>query len=646
MKKSEQLLHLIEHVDDRILEKALSVKSAKRVARKSWMRLGNVAALFVGVIAVSFIIMIAFFLGTNGTNLVPGRESGGILQLPRAHSPAVNLPPGVRYLTLSNPWHTAGREIDMLPVFRSHTAGMDITRQWHLEDIPLNLSEADMDALRQEVTELVDGISAVAGINPYISAQPQPFTIMYTPDLALVLKANINMPLPEGASIAHDATESQREAAVIYLMSRFADVIPMEAPTTLRNAARIFRDYDNMGGHSSVEEHGHRIFDAGGIPEEAILNFNFNWVEFMPADTGGVAAIHIPLMPTPRFESLLEGYYPIITPEEAREMLLDGYFIPGVATSMWPGNTFAEAASVELVYLTNVYNSMIMPVYRFLLGVPWFNPGGSEQILHQIYYVPAVHRDFLEPIARRFTDNMRVTPYDFDMVGWGVIHEGRLYFNEARLYVQDSHFQHRGENIIVFGDPEDEGEQQRFYEHGFYEDYFYQEDHPWEFGPPGPRSIVRFAFTDEYGNEHIYPEGFTREESGYYRDDGRYGGGVWELRRRYLIWPSGYEVRRFGNETVISFELTGDEEYVFTDHGFRFQPGNIHRLYRTPDINDFLEHRDTQNRLHCVHDPELIMTPEEFLLRTCECRWEGIILFLRIQDGRLVTVTEEFRFTF
>ena len=302
---------------------------------------------------------------------------------------------------------------------------------------------------------------------------------------------------------------------------------------------------------------------------------------------------------------------------------------------------------MELVYTTSANNAFFMPVYRFLLGVPWFNPLGSEAVPHLVYYVPAVHRDFLEPMTRRFTDNMQLTPYDYDMVGWGVIHEGRLYFTEGRLYVQDSNFQHRGDNIIVFGTDDSDETQQKLYQHGFYEDYFYQEDHPWEFGPPGSRSIQRYVLTDEHGNTRIYPEGFVYED-GLYRDDGNFGGGLWELRRRYFIWPNGHEMRRLEDQTVMSFELTGNEEFIFTDSNFNFEPDNMFRRYNTRSLDDFITHRDTQgqNLLHCFHDPSLVMTPEEFLLRTCECRFSGVILFLRIQGGRLTAVTEEFRFTF
>jgi len=641
MKKSEQLLHLIEHVDDSILEKALSVKSARRTARRTWLRLGNVAALFVGAVAVSLVVTIAFFLGGNGyePNLGPDRIPGRVLLLPQVHSPTVSLPPGQRYITPANPWHTVGREIDVLPVFRSNAINLDPIPQ-ALEDIPLNLNDDDMTVFRREVTRLAEGIAAATGI-PANIGQGRQFSIMYTLELALVLTAEINMQLPAGASLAHDATDSQREAAIGYLMSRFADIIPMTAPTTLRNATRILRDFNYIGEPQSFEEHGHRIFDSSGTPEESILNFNFNWVEFIPSDTGGVAAIQIPLAPATHMEAFLEGYYPIITPEEARQMLLDGYFIPGLATSRWPGSAFAEAASVELVYITAAHNAMLMPVYRFLLGAPWFDMGGTGDIPHQVYYVPAVHRDFLEPMPRRFTDNMPLTPYDYDIVGWAVIHEGRLYFNEARLYVQDNNFQHRGENINVFGN-EDDGEEarQKLYEYGFFEDYFFGVD------PPGT-SIPQYVDTDENGVEQVFPSGFVRQDSGYYRDDGTFGGGLWELRRRYYIFPSGHVTRRLENETVRVFDLTGNEEFILTDAALRFlQYDDMFRRYHTQDVNEFLEHLGAQNRLHCFHDPSLVMTPEEFLLRTCECRWRGVILFLRIQDGRLVTVTEEFRFTF
>jgi len=210
--------------------------------------------------------------------------------------------------------------------------------------------------------------------------------------------------LPQGASFANDASNKEAQLAIIYLSEQMPAVISMEMPTVTNPQIQ----WDVAGG---AAYHRQRFYDAGGSAEDAILSFNFEWVEILTFDPRHPEWIEMGLFPHRQFESLQLGHYPIITAEEAREMLLAGYFISEFPDSRWPGRERAANASVELVYHIPEFNNneeAIMPFYRFLVEVElplWYwrttadEPGAYRAFIR--YYVPAVHRDYLEPMTRR-----------------------------------------------------------------------------------------------------------------------------------------------------------------------------------------------------------------------------------------------------
>jgi len=233
-------------------------------------------------------------------------------------------------------------------------------------------------------------------------------------------------------------------------------------------------------------------------------------------------------------------------------------------------------------------------------------------------------------------------PELINLAGWIVISDNRLYLDEAKVFIQElpphePHYpfysRHAGENVIVIAD----GDNERLYEHGFFIDFFWQEYY-WGNGIWGYRQIDRTI-----GNEEI----FFKDEDGFYRDDGTFGGGRWEARRKYGIMPNGYAIEHLGRG-IVSFEVTSDTVFTFTDTNLHFvDESSMDRKYQTTILEEFLIHRGTSNRLHCFYNVDYIMTPEEFLLRsTCECAPRRYpIIFIQVKDGQVVSVTEEFLFT-
>jgi len=361
--------------------------------------------------------------------LVPG----GILPVPSIHASGFELilPAGQVHMTINNPWHDI-EHIDMLPVFRNHAVPRNVQPPWSSAawagGPEMQMTGEERDRFINMIHEKGQAIAIAAGVSPdRISPEPQVDDIFVSVVIdgyrsiaskqigTLSINTHLSpayretILIPAGASLANNATDAEVQAAIESIARQLSDITPMETPT-LTNAQGLM----DVGGPMTY--HRQRFFDAGGSPEDAILSFNFKWVEILTFDPHHPERIEIALFPHEHFESLQLGHYPIITADEAREMLLDGYFVSDYPDSMWPGRESALAASVELVYYSPVFRDVevIMPFYRFLLEVEmlpqWWHGSPGEYRAFARFYVPAVHRDFLEPMARRQVIEPPVAP--------------------------------------------------------------------------------------------------------------------------------------------------------------------------------------------------------------------------------------------
>ena len=83
------------------------------------------------------------------------------------------------------------------------------------------------------------------------------------------------------------------------------------------------------------------------------------------------------------------------------------------------------------------------------------------------------------------------------------------------------------------------------------------------------------------------------------------------------IYPNGYSIERLGGEKV-SFELTSETIFTFIDTKFLFVDDSyMNRTYHTTIADEFLLHRGDSNT----------------------------ILFVQVQNGRVISVVEELLFT-
>ena len=187
--------------------------------------------------------------------------------------------------------------------------------------------------------------------------------------------------LPEEYSFTHNnTTEGEAFETIAYLYENYGDIIGLPEATFVTSKEYTF---------SGEEIRDYRIYDFSGDEINDMLNFAFNEVQFAPNDEGKLMLIRI----NDKLSCAEKiGDYPIISPEEAKDMLLEGGYITTVPYEM-PGKKYI--AKCELIYRSGISENIWMPYYRFLVELPEM---AQENGLKNFgaYYVPAVKLEYIE----------------------------------------------------------------------------------------------------------------------------------------------------------------------------------------------------------------------------------------------------------
>ena len=186
--------------------------------------------------------------------------------------------------------------------------------------------------------------------------------------------------LPEEYSFTYNnTTEGEAFETIAYLYENYGDIIGLPEATFVTSKEYTF---------SGEEIRDYRIYDFSGDEISDMLNFAFNEVQLAPNDEGKLMLIRI----NDKLSCAEKiGDYPIISPEEAKDMLLEGGYITTVPYEM-PGKKYI--AKCELIYRSGISENIWMPYYRFLVELPEM---AQENGLKNFgaYYVPAVKAEFI-----------------------------------------------------------------------------------------------------------------------------------------------------------------------------------------------------------------------------------------------------------
>ncbi len=252
---------------------------------------------------------------------------------------------------------------ETLPVYQNaypeNEAGMYVGWEPDFEAMEATLREAakriglDADEIMRGITSVHTGGATGSWIS--VDVQGNISILLQTPLL-----------LPEGCG---NETAESAENAAAYLLQTYGDQLEMEQP-----AAAV------LGG-SGIENRSYEIciYDSAGTQEEQLVSQAFRSVVFDLEDSTGIT--HLTVNRRQLGEKL--GDYPILSPDEAERLLLEGYGM----TSVWdiPENLEVEAMSV--IYLNMSWFDCYMPFYQFL--VPTDTAMGGIQAYATIY-LPAV----------------------------------------------------------------------------------------------------------------------------------------------------------------------------------------------------------------------------------------------------------------
>ena len=304
----------------------------------------------------------------------------------------------------SNPW-TEDAELETLPVYRNLAYSSSGYRVYLSEEQLLSLAEwsayclgtrvesTEFERIRKENlwpeedrltggeaegifarTEAGDEIRAFGNGGQSISfAQPKPLPDDYSFTLA-------------------DTTSEQAEAAVKYLLREHASLL--EQLSGMENvedfAVNTWCDYSFSGEMFR----NYSAYNDNGTLEERILNYNFHRITLHPgmeeSAWEGIGLWSV----LPSAQKL--GDYPLISPETARALLLQGDYIASVPKDYIRDGTIydEDIAGVTLVYRTEPKNQYYQPYYLFYVELPEeLDVEGLKSFGR--FYVPAVSGEYL-----------------------------------------------------------------------------------------------------------------------------------------------------------------------------------------------------------------------------------------------------------
>ena len=400
--KAEDISNALNEINEEYIESANERRKPK--AKKSpWIKWVSAAAAIAVVVLIGTKV---FVPNTPEGNDEPVGEVGGteaeygaylpILEYIESNTTAYGFEGYMAYdiseLSSGNPWNEE-MVFEALPVYRNNS----------FNEIGIaypGIGEEAMNKKLENIAEKTDlemrGIIEATYVGDFSSGSGIPddfitdikadfgsYTIEIQSNGSIVAMYNgfDGEELPEEYSFTHNnTTEGEAFETIAYLYENYGDIIGLPEATFVTSKEYTF---------SGEEIRDYRIYDFSGDEINDMLNFAFNEVQLAPNDEGKQMLIRI----NDKLSCAEKiGDYPIISPEEAKDMLLEGGYITTVPYEM-PGKRYI--AKCELIYRSGISENIWMPYYRFLVELPEM---AQENGLKNFgaYYVPAVKLEYIE----------------------------------------------------------------------------------------------------------------------------------------------------------------------------------------------------------------------------------------------------------
>lgn len=206
-------------------------------------------------------------------------------------------------------------------------------------------------------------------------------TITFTPARAL----------PQEYPFTYESSCGELTAVADYLREEYAALIDMERPVTNISGG----DYDIYRSQSFSLS----FFDGSGSIAEQLVNYNFNRILFYGGEDGTLDLIRICRLNSRE----MTGEYPVITADEAAQLLKDGHYFTNVSGGL-PDD--CEIVKTELIYRDGPAQTYLMPYYRFYADLTAYGQPQDDGIkTYGMYDVPAVDPAYISSLPERQSEN-------------------------------------------------------------------------------------------------------------------------------------------------------------------------------------------------------------------------------------------------
>lgn len=206
-----------------------------------------------------------------------------------------------------------------------------------------------------------------------------------------VIEFAVPIALPNGLSLGRDADAQTAENTAAYLTEQYQALLSDAEYGVITTVSRTFTGEQ----HRSVY-----AYPIGKTAAETYVNRDFSEVTFYSGhgDTENTLGM---IRISDRRRSVEEiGQYPLISEEEAAEMLAAGEYITTVPAEYLSedGITEDRILSCELEYRVSNIDEFCIPYYHYYVRLDRFPENYAEGLKNYGgYWVPAVHPDYLDP---------------------------------------------------------------------------------------------------------------------------------------------------------------------------------------------------------------------------------------------------------
>lgn len=373
--RAEEFSGALQFLEDGLLAETDSLRGAAKQKKKGWMKLAAAVACLAAAVY-------------GGVKLFPHSAPGGGVAPPLG---GVDLPMltisedsagygfegymayDVSELVNGDPWEGEAAP-ETLPVFRNtcqaDPAGMVLADPAALEaraeEIAQRLGLSGF-TITESAEDLAVGEAEGATIRAYGNQRDQ---VEFDPARPLPLELKFTY---------HDSSCADMEAVGEYLKGEYAEFLDMAEPVVNVTGG----DYNIYGQQS----YNLCFYDGAGSAAERMAARDLKSMWFCCNAEGELWLLWLDCYDL----SQKAGDYPVITAEEAEELLVQGHYATSVPCEL-PGREYI--AKVELMYRSSPMDQYFIPYYRFYVELPEMKTKNGLNT-YGAYYVPAVEGKYL-----------------------------------------------------------------------------------------------------------------------------------------------------------------------------------------------------------------------------------------------------------